>query len=77
MEFWGGKPATVDGMLLFNESDSLDKAERADILAQLPPLEGMEILELGAGIGRYTSHFAQAANHVTAVDFIEKFVERN
>lgn len=77
MEFWGGKPATVAGMLLVDESDSLDEAERADILAQLPPLEGMEILELGAGIGRYTSYFAQVARHVTAVDFVKTFLDQN
>ncbi len=77
LEFWQEKPATVDGMVLVDDCDILDRAERADILAQLPPLEGMDILELGAGIGRYTSHFVQVARHVIAVDFVEKFIEEN
>jgi phosphoethanolamine N-methyltransferase len=77
MEFWGGKPATIAGMILWDESDTLGQAERADIIAQLPSLEGMEILELAAGIGRYTSHFAHVASHVTAVDFVEKFLDQN
>jgi phosphoethanolamine N-methyltransferase len=55
----------------------MDRAERADILAQLPPLEGRDVLELGAGIGRYTSYFAQVARHVTAVDFVERFIEEH
>ena len=77
MEFWGRKPASVAGMLLQDDSDNLGQTEMADILAQLPPLAGMNILELAAGIGRYTSHFAHVANHVTAVDFVEKFLNQN
>ena len=77
LEFWQEKPATVGGMVLVDDCDILDRAERADILAQLPPLEGMDILELGAGIGRYTSHFVQVARHVIVVDFVEKFIEEN
>ena len=77
MEFWGGKPATVADMLLQDDSDDLGQAERADILAQLPPLDGKEILELASGIGRYTSHFASVASHVTAVDFVKKFLDQN
>ena len=77
MEFWVEKPATVAGMMLREESDTLGQLERADIIAQLPPLGGMKILELGAGIGRYTSHFAHVASHITAVDFVEKFLDQN
>ncbi len=77
LEFWQEKPATVGGMVLIDDCDTLDRAERADILAQLPSLEGMDILELGAGIGRYTSHFVQVARHVIVTDFVEKFIEEN
>ena len=49
----------------------------SEILDQLPNLDGTEILELAAGIGRYTHHLAQIATHVTAVDFVEKFVDQN
>ncbi len=69
LEFRQEKPATVGGMVLVDDCDILDWAERADILAQLPPLEGMYILELEAGIGRYTSHFVR----VVAVDSAEYY----
>jgi len=75
--FWQDKPTTVGGMVLIDDCGILDREERADILAQLPPLEGLDIMELGAGIGRYTSHFVQVARHVTVVDFVEKFIEEN
>jgi phosphoethanolamine N-methyltransferase len=77
LEFWQDKPTTVGGMVLIDDCVTLDREERSDILAQLPPLEGLDILELGAGIGRYTSHFVQEARHVTVVDFVEKFIEEN
>ena len=76
-DFWKEKPATVGGMLLQDDVPGLGEAERAEILAQLPDLDGKNILELGAGIGRYTSHFVRVASHVTAVDFVEKFLEQN
>ena len=63
--------------MLLSDVATLDEAERRDILAQLPSLEGMHVLELGAGIGRYTSHFVQVARHVTAVDFVGKFLKEN
>ena len=75
-DFWANKPSTVGGMTLLSDAD-LDEAERADILSQLPSLSQMDVLELGAGIGRYTSHFIHMARHVTVVDFVEKFVEEN
>ena len=76
-DFWKEKPATVGGMLLQDDVPGLGEAERAEILAQLPELDGKNILELGAGIGRYTSHFVTVAEHVTAVDFVERFLDEN
>ena len=78
LEFWREKSATIASMLLQpEESDTLSQAEVVEILNQLPSLNGMEVLELGAGIGRYTSHFAEDASHITAVDFMEKFLDQN
>ncbi len=75
--FWQVKPATVAGMLLQDDVPDLGQAERSEILAELPELEGKDVLELGAGIGRYTSHFVRVANRVTVVDFVERFLEQN
>ena len=78
LEFWQRKPATIASMLLQEkETVTLSQAEVVEILDQLPSLNGMEILELGAGIGRYTSHFSQVASRVTAVDFVKEFLDQN
>ncbi|KAJ8406010.1 hypothetical protein AAFF_G00308980 [Aldrovandia affinis] len=78
-EFWQehSSKATVEEMMLDSSAQMLTQHELPEILSLLPDLQNTKMLELGAGIGRYTHHFAQHARHVTAVDFMEKFVEKN
>ncbi|XP_019944292.2 phosphoethanolamine methyltransferase isoform X1 [Paralichthys olivaceus] len=78
-EFWKehSKDATVEEMMLDSRARELTLQELPEILSVLPCLSGCKVLELGAGIGRYTTHLLSKAAHVTAVDFMESFVERN
>uniref|UniRef100_A0A8C7Z0A2 phosphoethanolamine N-methyltransferase n=1 Tax=Oryzias sinensis TaxID=183150 RepID=A0A8C7Z0A2_9TELE len=78
-EFWKehSKDATVEEMMLDSRAKELTEFELPEILSMLPPLAGYRVLELGAGIGRYTSHLLTKAAHVTAVDFMESFVQKN
>ncbi|XP_073676428.1 phosphoethanolamine methyltransferase isoform X3 [Garra rufa] len=78
-EFWKehSKFATVEEMMLDSNAQELTQHELPEILSMLPSLAGSDVLELGAGIGRYTRHLIGKARHVTAVDFMEKFVEKN
>ncbi|KAF3693958.1 Sterol 4-C-methyltransferase strm-1 [Channa argus] len=78
-EFWKehSKDATVEEMMLDSRAKELTEQELPEILSMLPSLDGCKVLELGAGIGRFTKHLLTKAGHVTAVDFMEKFVERN
>ena len=48
----------------------------AQILSLLPPYEGKTVLELGAGIGRFTGELAQKAGQVVALDFIESAIKK-
>ncbi|XP_047441495.1 phosphoethanolamine methyltransferase isoform X2 [Mugil cephalus] len=77
--FWKdhSKDATVEEMMLDSRARELTQHELPEILSMLPSLAGCKVLELGAGIGRYTSHLLTKAAHVTAVDFMESFVEKN
>ncbi|XP_061582298.1 phosphoethanolamine methyltransferase isoform X2 [Cololabis saira] len=77
--FWKehSKDATVEEMMLDSRAKELTEQELPEILSMLPALAGHRVLELGAGIGRYTSHLLTKAAHVTAVDFMESFVEKN
>ncbi|URE23927.1 phosphoethanolamine N-methyltransferase [Musa troglodytarum] len=63
---------TVEAMMLDSRASELDKEERPEVLSLLPPYKGKSVLELGAGIGRFTSELAKEAGHVLALDFIEK-----
>ncbi|KAK6297968.1 hypothetical protein J4Q44_G00310230 [Coregonus suidteri] len=78
-EFWKehSRQATVEEMMLDSHAQELTQHELPEILSLLPSLPGQRLLELGAGIGRYTSHLLTQASHVTAVDFMESFVEKN
>jgi len=70
--------ATVEEMMLDDDAQKIHELERDEILAMLPPLEGSRVLELAAGLGRFTGHIADAgAAAVIAVEFMPKFCEAN
>jgi phosphoethanolamine N-methyltransferase len=46
------------------------------VLSTLPPYKGKTVLELGAGIGRFTGELAKEAEHVIALDFIENVIKK-
>jgi phosphoethanolamine N-methyltransferase len=75
--FWNDKPANLDGVMLNREASELESDDRQQILEALPCWSNRQILELGAGIGRFTGQLADKAKHLTAVDFSENFVTKN
>lgn len=46
------------------------------ILGLLPPFKGKDVIELGAGIGRFTGELAKTAGHVVAMDFMENLIKK-
>ncbi|CAH2053426.1 unnamed protein product [Thlaspi arvense] len=68
---------TVEAMMLDSRASDLDKEERPEVLSLLPPYEGKSVLELGAGIGRFTGELAQKAGEVIALDFIDSVIKKN
>ncbi|KAK9115267.1 hypothetical protein Syun_022064 [Stephania yunnanensis] len=68
---------TVEAMMLDSKASDLDKEERPEVLSLLPPLKGKSVLELGAGIGRFTGELAKEADQVLALDFIESVIKKN
>ncbi|MDY6805103.1 MAG: methyltransferase domain-containing protein [Cyanobacteriota bacterium] len=77
LAYWQKQEANINGMLLNPDALEIDERERVQIIGNLPELSGKSILELGAGIGRYTSYFASQAKYVNAVDFNQKFIDKN
>lgn len=78
-EYWvkHSQFASIQEMLLDSNAQEISDNELPEILSILPSFKSKRILELGAGIGRFTRVLAQQAEHVHAVDFIEKFIDRN
>lgn len=78
-DYWKEHSAvlSVEAMMLDSKASKLDEEERPEILASLPPVEGKSIVELGAGIGRFTGELAERASHVLACDFMEHVIKKN
>ncbi|KAL5697414.1 phosphoethanolamine N-methyltransferase [Ranunculus cassubicifolius] len=68
---------TLEAMMLDSKASDLDKEERPEVLSLLPPIKGKSVLELGAGIGRFTGELAKEAGQVIALDFIESVIKKN
>ncbi|KAI5069232.1 hypothetical protein GOP47_0015533 [Adiantum capillus-veneris] len=68
---------SVEAMMLDSQASKLDEEERPEILLSLPPIKGKSIVELGAGIGRFTGELAKRAGHVIACDFMENAIKKN
>nr|XP_028565999.1 phosphoethanolamine N-methyltransferase 3-like isoform X5 [Podarcis muralis] len=77
--FWEehSQNSSVQEMMLDSGAQQLTQEDTPEIIALLPCLKGQDVLELGAGIGRFTAALAKLAHHVTAVDFMESFLAHN
>ncbi|CAE7530650.1 PEAMT [Symbiodinium natans] len=78
-EYWASdhSAATLENMMLDSDAAVIDKLERPEILSHMPSLHGKSVLELGAGIGRFSGILARKAQRVVAVDFVHASCEEN
>uniref|UniRef100_A0A914VXE0 phosphoethanolamine N-methyltransferase n=1 Tax=Plectus sambesii TaxID=2011161 RepID=A0A914VXE0_9BILA len=77
--FWNKYSGITDNrsMMLNQNADEFEQSDRMDILSSLPDLRGKDVVDIGAGIGRFTTSMAQTARHVLSTDFIESFIAKN
>lgn len=59
------------------DAAEIEAIDRREVFAILPDFRGRSVLELGAGIGRFTQHFVGLAGRVLAVDPVAAFIEEN
>jgi len=64
-------------MMLNKDAETFDEQDRNDVVGCLPSLKGQRVVEIGAGIGRFTPTLAQHAKHVLATDFMKPFIDKN
>uniref|UniRef100_A0A0N5AGB7 phosphoethanolamine N-methyltransferase n=1 Tax=Syphacia muris TaxID=451379 RepID=A0A0N5AGB7_9BILA len=78
-QFWDKYSHNTDNtaMMLNQNAAELEELDRFDILSCLPDLHGKNVVDIGAGIGRFTAVLAQTAQHVLSTDFIESFINKN
>lgn len=72
-----GEDPDDSNMMLMNDASDINYVEQREIFSKLPNLYGKTVLELGAGIGRFTAYLAKKCAHVTAVDFMQASIDKN
>lgn len=76
-KYWDSKPAHVVFMILNRDAETIDPLERKEVFSFLPDISGKTVLDLGAGIGRFTTEFVKKAKEVTAIDQCAHFTTKN
>ena len=76
-QYWQQQEATLQSMFQKGNPQYLDEHEKAEIIGHLPDLRGKKILDLAAGIGRFTRHFSSQGREVVSVDLMPHFIEKN
>ncbi|CEG39599.1 phosphoethanolamine n-methyltransferase [Plasmopara halstedii] len=67
----------IENMMLDTNAQILHELEVPEIMERAPSMKDKDVLEIAAGIGRYTSIIGKSAKSVTAVEFIEDFHKAN
>ncbi|TMS34915.1 hypothetical protein L596_002413 [Steinernema carpocapsae] len=77
--FWNKYSDSPDNnaMMLNHNAEELEGSDRADILSALPNLTDKDVVDIGAGIGRFTTILARTAKSVLSTDFIDSFIVKN
>lgn len=75
----GDNPTEATMMLMTeNGASTISSHEQKEIFEKLGHIEGKDLIELGAGMGRYTSLFAKKKlKSLHAVDFMEASIKKN
>lgn len=63
--------------MLDTNAEQLHEFEVPEILSKAPDMKDKDVLELAAGIGRFTGYIAAQAKSVIAVEFMETFHQAN
>ncbi|KAL7077081.1 hypothetical protein ACQ4LE_004010 [Meloidogyne hapla] len=77
--FWDKFSDRADNtsMLLNADADKFEALDRAEIIGMLPSFKDKFVVDIGAGIGRFTTEFAKKARKVVSTDFVASFIEKN
>ncbi|CCN85940.1 hypothetical protein VIBNISFn27_p10095 [Vibrio nigripulchritudo SFn27] len=76
-KYWESKDANMKEMIGNKDYQHFIEKDTQEVIDLVAPYAKGNVLELACGIGRFTSLLAKISDNVTAVDFIEKFIDEN
>jgi phosphoethanolamine N-methyltransferase len=78
-EYWkrhSSRPS-LEAMFLDRNAPNFVDLDTNEVLQFIPDYENKNVVELAAGIGRFTTFLAKKANHLTVVEFMDSFLDKN
>ena len=76
-QYWQQQEPTVQSMYKRWVPPLLNEEEIYEILSYLPDLQNKNILDLAAGVGRFTQPLSCRAKQLISIDKVPHFVEKN
>ena len=73
----GAFEPTLRAVTFDEDAEQHSPFEVEEIMQYLPDFKDKVVLDMAAGIGRFTQEFAKEAKSVTAVDFSQGFIDKN
>jgi len=78
-EYWkrhSTRPS-IEAMFLDHNASNFIDLDTKEVIEFIPEFEDKNVVELAAGIGRFTALLAKKANQLTVVEFMDSFLEKN
>uniref|UniRef100_A0A0N4ZHS7 phosphoethanolamine N-methyltransferase n=1 Tax=Parastrongyloides trichosuri TaxID=131310 RepID=A0A0N4ZHS7_PARTI len=78
LEYWKqfGTDASINNMMLHANASVFEEKDREDVCLMLPDYTNKRVLDVGAGIGRFTAILSIHASSTYATDFMKSYVEK-
>jgi len=76
-QYWQQQEPTIQSMYKRWVPPHFNEEEISEIIGYLPNLANKRILDLAAGIGRFTHHFSKEGKELISVDIVSDFLEKN
>uniref|UniRef100_A0A0N4ZDH2 phosphoethanolamine N-methyltransferase n=1 Tax=Parastrongyloides trichosuri TaxID=131310 RepID=A0A0N4ZDH2_PARTI len=78
LNYWNnyGHKDDIKGTMLDNDSNNFEETDRYDVCGMLPCLKNKTVLDIGAGIGRFTAELGKDARCIYVSEFKQQYIKQ-